>query len=106
MLAQLTATVEAVLLEQFDRRAKQKPAVGLPAGRDFGDGLNTPTAQLGDLLQGTHQRSARNPLPTMARVDVKALNSPVQSWWRFSLICTPMLYPHKLLRVTELAPPL
>ena len=51
VFADLADTGEAVLLEKLDRRAEQEAALRLAAGGHLGDPLDTPTAEMGDLVE-------------------------------------------------------
>ena len=106
VFAELAAAREAVLLEEFDGRAEEKPAWRLTARGDLGDRLHQTAAALCDLLERTLQRHPSDALAAMSWVDVEALNPPVGTRRRRLFIGAPVLDAGELLGITVLAPAL
>jgi hypothetical protein len=83
MLAKLAPASEAILLEQLECCAEEKPAVRLAAGCDLWDCLDETAAPLGDFRKRAFECGAGDALPAVTGVDVEALDPPIRAWWQF-----------------------
>jgi len=62
VLPDLADTVEAVILEELDRRAEQEAPLCLATDGHLGDSLDQPAAAMGDLVERAFQRRPRDAL--------------------------------------------
>lgn len=79
MLADLAAPLEAVLLEELDRRAEEEAAMCLAPRGHFGNRLDETPAATGDLIEGTFKTCPGDAQTTMTLVDEDAGDPPIRS---------------------------
>src|SRR5690348_1456414 len=91
VLTDLAHALEAVLLEELDGRAEQKPALRLTALGDLRDRLHETAATFGDLTQGAFERGARDALAAVSAVNEDTGDAPIRNGRRDFVVLAPMV---------------
>src|SRR6266568_2116675 len=106
VFADLADTGEAVLIEKLGCGAEEEAALCLAAGGHLGNGLDTPAAELSDLVERAFQRRPRDALTAVFLIDEEAGDPPVRGRRCVLVVFTPVLDTGEFLRAAVLAPPL